>query len=62
MLNVVDKNSAVVFTEDYELESFNREKVQMKKVIEACREFDSMSWTVKKENGQMHGTVHFKTK
>ena len=62
MLNVVDKNSAVVFTEDYELESFNREKVQMKKVIEACREFDSMSWTVKKENGQMHGSVHFKMK
>lgn len=62
MLDVVDRNSAEIFTEEYELENFNREKVEMKKVIEACREFDSLRWTVRKENGMMRGSVHFTTK
>lgn len=62
MLKVVDKNSAEIFTNEEKLEKFNREKADMVKVIEACRDFDSMTWTVKKESGRMHCLVHFKTK
>ena len=62
MLAVVDKNSAEIFTEDSKLEEFNSEKEQMKKVIDACRDFDSMDWTIRKEGGLMRSSVHFKTK
>lgn len=62
MLTVVDRNSAEIFTEESALEEFNDGKADAKELIEACREFDSMTWTVKKENGRMHGVVHFRTK
>lgn len=61
MLAVVDKNSAEIFTDEAELESFNIEKAEMKKVIDACRDFDSMSWTARKEGGVMRSSIHFKT-
>lgn len=62
MLAVVEKNSADIFTEDYDLESFNSEKAEIKKVIDACREFDSLDWTIREEGGLMRSSVHFKTK
>lgn len=62
MLKVADRNSTEIFTNENELKSFNRDKADIRKVIEACRDFDSMTWTVKKENGRMHGLVHFRTK
>lgn len=62
MLTIVESNSAQIFTDESKLEDFNREKVQIKKVIDACRDFDSMSWTIRKEGASMHSSVHFKTK
>ncbi|MBG7607090.1 MAG: hypothetical protein IZT59_03535 [Verrucomicrobia bacterium] len=62
MLAMVDKNSAAIFTSEYELKGFNRSKGQIKEVIDACKEFDSMTWISAKENGMMHSTMHFKTK
>lgn len=62
MLKVVEKNSAVVFTDEFALENFNENKVSMKEMIDACREFESMSWTARRENGTMHNVVHFRMK
>ncbi|MEP2774605.1 MAG: hypothetical protein ABJQ29_06420 [Luteolibacter sp.] len=62
MLAVADKNSATLFPNEYKLERFNREKVEYKEVIDACREFESLTWTAKKENGYVRNSMHFKTK
>ena len=62
MLKVVDKNSAAIFTSEFDLKEFNNNKAQIKEVIAACEEFDSMTWTSAKENGRIRSTVHFKTK
>jgi hypothetical protein len=61
MLAIVDKNSAEIFTDESELESFNVDKAEMKELIDACRDFDSMSWTARKEGGVMRSSIHFKT-
>jgi hypothetical protein len=34
----------------------------MKGLIEACREFESMKWTARQENGIMRNSIHFQTK
>ncbi len=62
MLAMVDKNSAAVFTSEYDLKDFNRSKAEIKEVIDACKEFDSLTWTSAKENGMIRSTIHFKTK
>lgn len=62
MLAIVDNNSAELFTDEFKLESFNRDKADLKKAIDACREFDSLDWTIRKEGGLMRSSVHFKTK
>ncbi len=62
MLAVVDKNSEAIFTSEFDLKDFNRHKVEFKEVIDACREFDSLTWTSGKENGMLRSSMHFKTK
>jgi hypothetical protein len=62
MLDVVDRNSAELFKSEYDLKEFNDNKADIKKVIAACRDFDSMNWTIRKESGNMHSSIHFKTK
>lgn len=62
MLNMVDGNADVIFKNEWELESFNREKEMMKKMIEASRDFESLTWDVRKEDGQVRSRIHFKTK
>ena len=62
MLEMVDKNSAEIFPEESALEDFNTNKEQMRKLITACGDFDSMTWTARKENGIMRSSIHFKTK
>ena len=61
-LTMVDKNSAAIFTDENDLEDFNRAKVNIKDAIDACGEFDSLTWSSAKENGMHHSTIHFKTK
>ncbi|QTN31065.1 hypothetical protein HZ994_01555 [Akkermansiaceae bacterium] len=60
MLAVLDKNSAEIFTGEGERESFKSEMEDMRKFIDACRDFDSMSWRIRKEGGSVRGSVHFK--
>ena len=62
MLAVVDKNSAAIFTDENALTDFNSNKVEFKEVIDACAEFDSLTWSSAKENGMTRSTIHFKTK
>lgn len=61
-LALIDKNSAEIFPSEFALKDFNREKDQVKQVIEACEEFDSLDWTSRKENGYLRTSIHFKTK
>ena len=61
-LALIDRNSAEIFPNEYKLNKFNREKGQMKEVIEACEEFDSLDWTSREENGYIRTSIHFKTK
>jgi hypothetical protein len=62
MLDMVDKNSADIFPDEFALESFNENKEEMQGLIEACREFESMKWTARKENGAIRNSIHFLTK
>ncbi|MBC7980224.1 MAG: hypothetical protein H7Y36_06650 [Armatimonadetes bacterium] len=62
MLEVVDKNSGEVFTSESDLADFNKNKAQLKQVIDVCGEFDSLKWTAKEENGRVRSSMHFKTK
>ena len=62
MLNAVDKNKEKLFTSDFALEEFSTNKAETKAIIDACREFDSLTWTSIKEDGQIRSSIHFKTK
>jgi hypothetical protein len=62
MLDVVDRNSAELFKSEYDLKEFNDNKAEIKKVIAACSEFESLNWTIRKESGNMHSSIHFKTR
>lgn len=62
MLDMVDKNSAAIFTNESDQQDFNETKSEISKVIEACRQFDSMNWTSRKEDGTIRNSVHFKVK
>jgi hypothetical protein len=62
MLAMVDKNTAVIFTEEHQIDGFNETKVQMKEFLEAFREFESLSWDVRKENGMIRSSMHFKVR
>jgi len=62
MLAMADKNSAAIFTSESDLDEFNSNKAMVREVIDACNEFDSLTWTSAKENGMIRGTIHFKTK
>jgi hypothetical protein len=62
MLNIVDKNAAEIFPEESAAADFRENKEEMKGLIEACREFESMKWTARQENGIMRNSIHFQTK
>ncbi len=62
MLAVAERNAAELFPSEYALNDFNDNKVMIKSFIEACDEFDSVSWTARKEGGTVRNSLHFKTK
>jgi hypothetical protein len=62
ILDIAEKNSAELFTDESALESFQENKVEIKELIDACREFDSLSWTARKENGVVRNSMHFRMK
>jgi len=62
MLDLVEKNAGVVFTNEFDLELFNQEKEMFEGIINASREFDSMTWNTRKENGYVRSSIYFKTR
>lgn len=62
MLQIVDKNAAEIFPEESAAADFKEGKAQMESLIKACDEFDSMTWTSRKQNGIVHSSIHIKTK
>ncbi|MFD2257407.1 hypothetical protein ACFSSA_12050 [Luteolibacter algae] len=62
MLKIVDNNASDVFKNKYDLEGFHRDKDEYQELIDACREFDSLKWTVRKENDYTRNSMHFKVK
>jgi len=62
MLAMADKNSKVLFTSERKMEKFNGSKAMIREVIDASREFESMTWDVRREEGHIRSTIHFKTK
>jgi hypothetical protein len=62
MLKVIDKHAEEIFTGEGDLEGFREDKAEYLEFIEATREFDSLSWTIRKEDGSVKSRVHFKTK
>ncbi len=62
MLQMVDKNAAEIFPEESAAADFKEGKAQMESLIKACGDFDSMTWTSRKESGIVHSSIHIKTK
>jgi hypothetical protein len=62
MLQMVDKNAAEIFPEESAAADFKKGKAQMESLIKACGDFDSMTWTSRKESGIVHSSIHIKTK
>lgn len=62
MLQMADKNSAEIFPEASAAADFKEGKAQMESLIKACGDFDSMTWTSRKESGIVRSSIHIKTK
>ena len=60
MLKVAEKNADTLIKDEDARKDFMEEKSSILKMIEATREFDSMSWDVRKEEGVVRGRMHFK--
>jgi hypothetical protein len=60
MLKMAEKNADAVFTDEDARNHFDEKKSTYLKWIEASREFDSMSWDVRKEDGLVRSRIHFK--
>lgn len=62
-LKMVDANKAELFAgNEFALESFEQNKVDIEKLIDALGDFDQLSVRSRLEGGQMRSSVHFKTK
>jgi hypothetical protein len=59
---MVDKNTAEIFPEESAAADFKEGKAQMESLSKACGDFDSMTWTSRKESGIVHSSIHIKTK
>jgi len=62
MLQMVDKNASEIFPEESAAADFKENKAKIESLIEACSEFDSMTWTSRKESDTVHTSVHIKTR
>ncbi|BCU79780.1 hypothetical protein [Luteolibacter sp. LG18] len=61
-VKLVDENSAKLFAENEdELKQFTENKPKIEKAIKALEDYDSVSSWVRREDGRLRGTVHFKT-
>ncbi|MFK7849565.1 MAG: hypothetical protein AB8D78_01195 [Akkermansiaceae bacterium] len=59
MMTMVEENADAIFPSEGKLEMFNRDKEMMKEFIKAAGEFESMTWSSKKEGGYVKNSIHF---
>ena len=50
----------VLFTDELERQDFKANESDVKRMIESARQFDSMDWQVRKEDGVVRSRIHFK--
>jgi hypothetical protein len=60
MFKVVDKNMEALVKDETARAKFISNKASVLKMIDATREFESMTWDVQKEDGLVHSRIHFK--
>jgi hypothetical protein len=60
MFKVVDKNMEALIKDETARAEFISNKASVLKMIDATREFESMTWDVQKEDGLVHSRIHFK--
>ncbi|MGC4017341.1 MAG: hypothetical protein QM755_22925 [Luteolibacter sp.] len=61
-VKLVDENSAKLFADNEDkLNEFKEEKPKIEKALKALEDFDSINTSVRRENGRLRGSVHFKT-
>jgi hypothetical protein len=60
MFKVVDRHMELLIQDETARGKFNANKASIKKMIDATREFDSMTWDVRKEDGLVRSRIHFK--
>jgi hypothetical protein len=60
MFKVMDRHMAQLIQDETARGRFNANKDSIKKMIDATREFDSMTWDVRKEEGLVRSRIHFK--
>ncbi len=60
MLKVAEKNKDSLMKDEAARNEFMSNKTSILKVIEATREFESMTWDVRKEDGLVRSRIHFK--
>jgi hypothetical protein len=60
MFKVVDRRMELLIQDETARGKFNANKASIKKMIDATREFDSMTWDVRKEDGLVRSRIHFK--
>lgn len=62
MFKVFEKNANTLIKDEAALKEFTDNKSSILKMIDATREFDSLTWDVRKEEGVVRGRMHFKMK
>lgn len=60
MFKVAEGNLDTIFDDEADRAKFIEEKSSILKMIDATREFESMSWDVRKVDGQVRSQIHFK--
>lgn len=60
MFKVVENNLEAIIKDETVRAEFIAEKATVLKMIDAAREFESMTWDVRKEDGQVRSRIHFK--
>jgi hypothetical protein len=62
MFKLVDENIEAVLEDEDKISKFTEEKKSYQEMIDALRDFDSMSWDVSKEDGQVRSRIYVKMK
>lgn len=60
MFKVCYNNADVLFTDEEERKDFKEDESRVKRMIESTRQFESMNWNVRKEDGVIRSRIHFK--